>query len=270
VHRPLRLAAGVLLALAAAASAGTATLHYARDAAGRLVRVGDGSGRFREYRFDAAGNALGSGLRRMWHLSVKKPARGAWVLSVTEGGQVEGSAVDDSGAVFTLGGTLDLSSGTPEGTLELRDPGSGDPLGSFTLAKSSLRNGGDGFPLSLVLKGSGSGGSLVAKGARPAGAFEGFSGVFGSAKNLLQVGTAKTNPGVVALCSEGTRAAFSRIDGEGVAGFLLRDFAGKAYGVVETGAGSIPVLAKLKDGAKSVSLKSAKGAPAKLKLKVKK
>ncbi len=267
----LRLLMGAVLLAASPppSSAESRTLHYGRDGAGRLVRVGDGTGTFRQYRFDGAGNPLGSSLRRMWHLSVKKPAKGAWVLSVDGDGAVGGVGMDDAGNLFDVAGTLDISSGTPVGTLEILEEGGGPSLGSFTLAGSSLQSDGTG-PASLVLKGSGDGGSLVAKGVRPAGAFDGFAGVFGGTKNLLQVGTAKSNPGVVALCSEGTRAGFSRIDGEGIAGFLVRDAAGKAYGLVETSAGTLPVLATLKDGAKALSLKSAKGAAAKLKLKVKK
>lgn len=269
-----RILAGVLLALAAcgllplSTSAETRTLSYARDGAGRLCRVGDGTGMFREYRHDGAGNVLGSRLRRLWTLSVKKPAKAAWVLSVAGDGTVEGFGVDDAGTVLSLSGTLAVEGGAVTGTLALYDTGDETALGSLDLAGSRATSDGAG-PLALTLKGSGSAGTLSAKGTRPAGAFEGFSGVFGGAKNLLQVGSARTHPGVVAFWSEGTRGGVSRVDGEGIEGFLLRDAAGKAYGVVETGSGPVPVLAKMKDGAKSVSLKSAKGSAAKLKMKVK-
>jgi hypothetical protein len=242
----------------------TRTLHYARDAAGRLVRVGDGTGMFRQYRLDPAGNVLGSRLRRMWHLSVKKPFKAAWALSVATDGAVEGTGVDAAGNVLEIGGTLVTDTGAPEGTLDVGIV-DGASLGSFTLSGSSLKED-TGGPASLVLKGSGDGGTLLATAVRPTGAFEGFTGVFGSSKNSLKVGTAKSQPGPVALASEGVRGGASRLDGDGIAGFLLRDPKGKAYGVVTTDEGEVPVAATLKDGAKSVSVKSAKGSPVKVKL----
>jgi YD repeat-containing protein len=261
------LLAALTLAGGAAAGAGEKTWH-AYDAAGRLVRSTDGGGRFLEVVHDAAGNPARTRVRRLWHVAVKKPAPGAWVFGVDDGGAVEGFGCDGVRGFFRIAGSLDTSGDLPTGTLELIDGDTLLSLAAFDLAGGSVVRDASNAPLSLVLAGADGDLLLSAKAVRPAGAFGAFHGTFAHAKNLLKAGAAKSSPGIVPLFAEGTRPAVTGIRGP-VTGRIVRDPAGKAFGVVSVGEDTWKVTGTLKDGAKSVTLKSVKGSPTPFQLKVK-
>ncbi len=260
------LAGGALLAAAAGAALAGKT-WYAYDGAGRLVRQTDGSGRFVEFGYDGAGNCLGAQVRRLWHAAVKKPAPGAWAFGVDGAGVVSGFGADGVRGGFRIAGTLDDSGAAPTGTLELRDPDTDALLASFDVTGGKITRDGGGAPLALSLAGSGAEGALQASAVRPAGAFGAFHGTFQSPKGKLRAGSVSRTPGQVVLFAEGTRPAVTRVHGE-VEGFLLRDPKGKAWGEVTFEGGSWTVQAKLKDGAKGVTVKAVKGSATPFSLKV--
>ncbi len=251
--------AGTTVALDASES----RLDYAYDAAGRLVRVADGTGRFVLYRYDPAGNLRGSVTRRVWHVSVKKPAKGAWVLQHAPDGTLEGHGADDQRGFYALTGSLDDSG---EGAIQLRDPDTAAVLASFTLSGSSASVSSDtGASVKLVLKGPD---GIAATGLAPRGALGGFRGTYASAKNQIRAGAAKLPLGRVDFVEEGTRAGVTLVDGA-LDGILVRDARGKAYGEIRYEGSTYRVASRLKDGAKTVKAKTGKGAPERLLLKVK-
>ena len=258
----------VLLAVLGGAGAAESKAFYAYDAAGRLVRQADGSGRFLEFSYDAAGNPLGAKVRRLWHVAVKKPAKGAWVLRVEDDGTVSGFGADGVLGHFGIAGTLDVSGAAPTGTLDLLDPVSSATLASFPLSGGKVGRDKAGALLLLNLSGTGAAGSLKATAFRPVGAFGAFHGTFESPTNQVVEGTARSNPGRVVLFAEGTRPAVTRVFGV-LGGTLVRDPKGKAYGTLEKGAETWIVAGALKDGAKAVTLKAVKGSAEALLLKVK-
>jgi YD repeat-containing protein len=248
---------------------GPVQVQYGYDAAGRMVRMGDGTGRFVEFTYDAAGNLLSrTAARRMWQVGVKKPAKGAWVLAFDGDGTVTGHGADDRNGFVLIEGELEERDGALIGTLQLLEEDGETVIDTFEIAKSSIKSDKSGLPGKLTLKGRGQSGPLAASGARPSGALAGFHGVYANAKNVLKAGTTKANPGTVAFVSEGARGSTSTVVGE-LGGTLVRDPKGKAYGVITWDGDDYVVLAKLKDGAKAVSMKTGKGAPVKLKIKVK-
>jgi len=253
-----------------ATGAAAPTYTYEYDAAGRLVRVGDGSGRLLVYDYEPGGDVRSTALARFWHVALKKPAKGAWVLAVDDQGKVTGTGADDRLGIYALAGTIDLggaSGGEVTGTVELRDGDSGALLGEFVLAKSKTkadrRTGAIG---KLVLKSTPGDaiGRLKAVGVLPGPAFAAFAGRFEGAKSVVTVGATRTPLAAVRFVAEGTRPAVSRLAGA-LSGVLVRDPAGRAYGNVDVGAGPVRVTGRLKDGAKAVRLKSVRGAATRLK-----
>jgi YD repeat-containing protein len=261
------VAAAALVAFAGGA-AWAAKRWYAYDGAGRLVRETDGSGRFREYGYDAAGNVTSSSVRRLWHASVKKPALGAWAFGVDDGGNVSGFGADTTGG-FRIAGTLDLSGTAPAGTIEIRDPDTNALLASHLLSGGTIVKEEGGAPLSFTFTGADGTTLLSGKAARPSGAFGAFHGTFGSPKSSVKSGTLKTPSGQVVLFAEGARPAVTGVLGT-AEGWLLRDPKGKAWGELTYDGDDYVVQAKLKDGAKSVTVKSVKGSPVPFTLKLKK
>lgn len=260
-------AAAALLALAAGA-AWAAKRWYAYDGAGRLVRETDGSGRFREYGYDAAGNVTSSSVRRLWHASVKKPAPGAWAFGTDDGGIVSGFGADTSGG-FRITGELDLSGEVPAGLIEIRDPGTNLVLVAHMVSGGKIVREEGGAVLSFTFT-AGDGTTLLSgKAARPTGAFGAFHGTFGNPRSSVKSGIVKTPSGQVVLFAEGARPAVTGVLGT-AEGWLLRDPKGKAWGELTYDGDDYVVQAKLKDGAKSVSVKSVKGSPVPFTLKLKK
>jgi YD repeat-containing protein len=238
----------------------------AYDGAGRLVRVGDGSGTFVSYTWDAAGNSTASAGRRYWHAAVKKPAKGAWVFSLDDAGNLEGTGADGTRGVFELLGTLDLEAGT--GSVELHTI-DGPSLGTFTIDSVKGKGGTPAAPDSFSATGdSPTLGSLALTAVTPTGGLNGFSGSFGNAKNLAKVGTAKHTLSRVTFSSAGDPGEGSTLSGP-MTGLLVRDPKGLAYGTVQFDEATYLVSGKLKNGAKSVKLKSGKGAPVKFQMAVK-
>jgi len=256
----------VALALAAATTptgAADSRRHYAYDAAGRLVRVGDGTGRFALYRYDAAGNLLGTVSRRIWQVSVKKPAKGAWILHQAPDGTLDGHGADDQRGFYDLSGSLDPDG---NGTLEFRDPDTALVIDTFTLAGSlPSENKKTGGFKSLVFKGPD---GISAVGLPPEGALGGFRGSYGNSRNTVKAGKSRFALGRVDFVEEGTRAGVTVLGGA-LRGLLVRDRKGKAFGEVEYDGTTYRVAAKLKDGARSVKAKTGKGAPVKLLVTVK-
>lgn len=247
--------------------AGVRRIH-SYDAAGRLVRTGDGNGNFVSYAWDGSGNSTATPARRWWHASMKKPTKGAWVFSVSGDGSVEGWGADGERGFYALSGDLDLEAGT--GTFELSDIGASAELvsGTFELSKVKTKSGPDG-PTAFSAGGSSATlGSLALTAVTPRGSMAGFTGRFANAKNLAKVGQDKVPLGEVLFVSTGNPAESSDLGGA-VAGRLMRDPKGAAYGTVTLGDLDHVVSGKLKDGAKSVKLKTGKGAAVKFQLQVK-
>lgn len=263
------MVAAALCVAAAAAGAFAGKTWYAYDAAGRLVRETDGSGRFREWGYDGAGNITSSGIRRLFHASVKKPAAGAWAFGVDEAGAVSGFGADAAIGSFRIAGTVDLSGAAPTGTIEIRDPDTDALLETFALAGGKVTRDAANAPLSVAFAGTGATTTLAATAVRPAGAFGAFHGTFANPKSSVKAGTVKAAPGLLVFFAEGTRPALTRLHGE-VEGLLVRDPKGNAWGEVTYDGDAFLVQAKVKDGAKSVTVKSVKGAPVPFTLKVKK
>jgi hypothetical protein len=248
---------------------------YTYDSAGRVTRVDrvDGTGVVvrDEYRYDPAGNLLE---RRKttgdeWHLAVKKPAKGGWVLLVSATGTVSGIGADTERGFYVITGTLVLEEKAVTGSLTLENADTGASLATFTLGKSKVkRKSGD--PVKLVLKSpsTDASGALKAMGVPLEGSRLGFAGRFTSEKNKVKVGKKKKALGPVTFGPDSTGPCISGIT-EALSGRLIRDPKGKAYGSITHEGKTYAVAGRLKDDAKSVKAKTSKGASEKFSVKLK-